>query len=164
MRVRRVRPRFRTAHSDAPEALLARIVDHVKQPACPCEYMASNPHRLVELRVPEAERHLWSPVLAVTISDGTEGESVVDGLLGPSPSVWTFFAMLYTGLSTFILFALIFGTVQWSLNSRPWGLWVAVGLCVSLAAAYGSSLFGQRLAAPQTATLRRILDDALDRL
>ncbi len=163
MIVRRVRPRFRILQPQPPDAVIARIVEHLKRPDCPCKTMVSNPHGLVDLRVRESERHMWSPALAVTVSKDKSGEgSVLDGMVGPNPDVWTFFAMLYTGLWTFIMFALIFGVVQWSLGHSPWGFWLTAGLTVLMLFAYASSQVGQRLAAPQTAMLRHLLEEALD--
>jgi hypothetical protein len=163
MIVRKVRPRFRLRLQLAADEILARITERLARPDCPCEAMISDAHRLVELRVRKQDRHFWSPALSVTVSEGDRGAgSVVDGLIGPNPNVWTLFAMLYMGLWTMLMFAGIFGLVQWTLDRWPWGLWVTGALAVALALLYLVSRVGQHLAAPQTAMLRHVLEEALD--
>lgn len=163
MVVQRIRPRFRLELPLPPAAVVAAIVARLAEPGCPCWSMQSEQHRLIELRVLEEERHFWSPALSLTVSEDEEGGgSVVDGLIGPNPNVWTLFAMLYMGLLTMILFAGILGLVQLALGEPLWGLWATGALLAALAGAYGLSQVGQRLAAPQTATLRRVLGEALE--
>ena len=91
--------------------------------------------------------------------DGTG--SVVHGLVGPNPNLWTLFAMTYMGLLTLLMFVGIFGLIQWSLDLYPWGLFVVPVLLVALGLMFGVSRIGQRLAAPQTAILRHFLEDVL---
>ncbi len=160
----RLRPRFQVSLPLAPAAVLDRLASRFGEPDCPCSVMASEAHQLVELRVNEEERHLWSPTLSVTvIADESGSGCVVHGLVGPNPNVWTLFAMLYMGLLTMTLFAGILGLVQWTLGLPVWGLGVTAGLVVALGVSYGLSQAGQRLAAPQTAMLRQVLEDALAR-
>ncbi len=163
MIVRKVRPRFHVPVPFSPGVALERILGRLERPDCPCRVMKSEAHRMIELRVLKHERHFWSPALNVTVQKDDAGDgSVVEGLVGPNPNVWTLFAMLYMGLVTFTMFAAIFGMVQWSLDEWPWGLWVTAGLVLALALLYGLSQVGQRLAAPQTAMLRHVLEDALE--
>ncbi len=163
MVVNRIRPRFRLELPLPPAAVIERIRGRLAEPDCPCRSIGSEAHRLVELRVHEHERHFWSPMLSVKVSDDEAGEgSVIDGLVGPNPSVWTLFAMVYMGLWTMVMFAGILGVVQWMLGESVWGLWVTVGLLGALGCAYAMSQVGQRLAAPQTAMLRGVLTEALE--
>jgi len=163
MLFRRVRPRFRVRVPFRGDEAVACIVARVERPDRPCRVMVSGRHGVVELRVNDGEQRSWSPVLAVTVSDADDGQgSVVHGLVGPNPNLWTLFAMLYMGLWTGIMFAGVFGLVQWSLGESPWGLWVTGGLVAALAALYAASRFGQHLGAGQTAALRRVLEEALD--
>lgn len=163
MFVRRVRPRFRSNVPFTADEAVSRVVARVERPGQSCCAMVSGKHGVVELRVNDEEQRFWSPVLNVTVSRAENGPgSVVNGLVGPNPNLWTLFAMLYMGLWTMIMFAGVFGLVQWSLGERPWGLWVTAVLFVALLTLYGMSQVGQRLGAPQTAMLRRVLEEALD--
>ena len=161
----RIRPRFRIALPLSTSAVLEGLASLLSVADCPCRVMSSEAYQLLELRVHEDARHLWSPMLSVTVSEDESGDgSIVDGMVGPNPNIWTLFAMLYMGLLTMLVFAGILGAVQWTLGEPLWGLWITAGLLVALAGAYGLSQVGQRLAAPQTALLRSVLEDALERL
>jgi hypothetical protein len=163
MLFRRVRPRFRARVPFSMDETVARVVARVERPDRPCQVMVSGRHGVVELRVNDDEQRSWSPVLAVTVTEAEDGSgSDVHGLVGPNPNLWTLFAMLYMGLWTGIMFAGVFGLVQWSLGESPWGLWVTAGLVTALVTLYAASRFGQHLGAGQTAALRRVLEDALE--
>jgi hypothetical protein len=161
--VRKVRPRFRLQLALSADEAVRRIEQRLGRPECPFVGTVAAGHRIVELRLPERDRHTWSPVLSVTLLEAESGRgSVAHGLVGPGPGVWTMFAMTYMGLLTAIGFVGIFGLVQWSLDLRPWGLYVVPGLVLAAAAMYGVARVGQRLAAPQTVLLRRFLEETLD--
>ena len=163
MVLRKVRPRFRLAVPREPAEVIDRIVARVRQQDRPCRAMVSGEHRLIELRVNESESHFWSPALSVSVNKNEDGgRSIVNGLVGPNPNLWTLFAMLYMGLWTGVMFSGVFGLVQWSLSNRPWGLWILAALAVALLLLYAASQIGQRFAAPQTAMLRRVLEEALE--
>ena len=164
MLVRSVRPRFRVRVPMSADRVVARIEKRLQEPDCPCRGMVAARHHVIDLRVRERDRHFWSPALGVSVAEVEDagGGSVVHGLIGPEPGVWTLFAMLYFGLLTAFGFAAIFGLVQWWLDLQPWGLWIAGGAVLATVAMYATARIGQSRAAPQTAMLRHFLESALD--
>ncbi|MEW7292149.1 GTP-binding protein [Aquimarina sp. 2304DJ70-9] len=48
----------------------------------------------VFIRIPKKEQHFWSPQLHLEIYD-TEKTTMLKGLFGPSPTVWTLFMFLH---------------------------------------------------------------------
>jgi hypothetical protein len=161
MLIHPVRPRFRISCSLPPSVVLELLVAELERPELPCEVRRSERHGLLEVRPLEEHRHLWSPMIGVTVDGAPEG-SVLDGLVGPNPAVWTFFAMVYMGLSSGLALAVVLVLVQWTLGEHPWGLWVTLGLLIALSASYAASLIGQRLARPQTDMLRGVLEEVLE--
>jgi hypothetical protein len=162
MIVREMRPRFRLEVPEPPDAVVGRIDERLKLPDSSCSGMVAENHHVVELRVHERDRHFWSPALSVTVTDDADSGSVIHGLIGPDPNVWTLFAMLYMGILTFLAGVGIFGLIQWWLDLTPWGLYLVPVLLVALVAMYGISRIGQKLATPQTIVLRAFLEEALD--
>ena len=160
--MRRMRPRFRLSVPMTPAEVVARLEEQLNRPDCPCDGAVAANHQVVELRVLERDRHFWSPALSVTVAEDGDGRgSVVHGLVGPGPNVWTLFAMTYMGLLTLLMFVGIFGLVQWSLGLHAWGLYGVPALILALVLMYGLSRIGQRLAAPQTFVLRDFLESAI---
>ena len=158
-----MRPRFRLAVAMAPDEVVARLGELLRRPDCPCAGVVADRHHVVELRVHQRERHFWSPTLGVTVAGDAAGRgSVVHGLVGPSPNVWTLFALTYLGLTTLLLGVGIFGLIQWWLGLEPWGLLGVPVLVAVWASMFAFSRAGQRLAAPQTRMLRSFLEEALE--
>jgi hypothetical protein len=42
------------------------------------------------LKIPEHEQNYWSPELHITV-EAVEGGSLVNGVVGPKPKIWTMF-------------------------------------------------------------------------
>jgi hypothetical protein len=162
MLIRHLRPRFRQSVPVGPDEVIELLEQHLAQPNCPCRGAVAGNHRVVELNVLQRDRDFWSPSLSVTVGDAEDGTgSVVHGLVGPNPNLWTLFAMTYMGLLTLLMFVGIFGLIQWSLDLYPWGLFIVPVLLAAVLMMFGVSRVGQRLAAPQTAMLRQFLEDVL---
>lgn len=162
MLIRHLRPRFSQPVPVGPDQVIEILEQRLAQPDCPCRGAVAGNHRVVELNVLRRDRNFWSPSLSVTVGKGEDGAgSVVHGLVGPNPNLWTLFAMTYMGLLTLLMFVGIFGLIQWSLDLYPWGLFVVPVLLAALGLMFGVSRIGQRLAAPQTAMLRHFLEDVL---
>lgn len=162
MFIRHMRPRFRQSVPIGPDRVIELLEQHLAQPDCPCRGAVAGNHRVVELNVLHRDRNFWSPSLSVTIGGDEDGTgSVVHGLVGPNPNLWTLFAMTYMGLLTLLMFVGIFGLIQWWLDLYPWGLFIVPVLLVSIGLMFAMSRIGQRLAKPQTAMLRQFLEDVL---
>ena len=155
-----MRPRFRLCVPMSADEVVSRLASHLDEPGAPCFGRISREHGIVELHVCEDHRHFWSPMLGIVVNDQPQG-STVHVQVGPNPEVWTMFTLAYLLLVVAWLFSSVFGLVQWWLGERPWGLWIAGALVIGAAGMYGVSLLGQRLAAPQTAGLRRFVESAL---
>lgn len=162
MFIRHMRPRFRHSVPIGADQVIELLERHLAQPDCPCRGAVAGNHRVVELNVLQRDRNFWSPSLSVTVADVEDGqESVVHGLVGPNPNLWTLFAMTYMGLLTMLMFVGIFGLIQWWLDLYPWGLFIVPVLLGAVVLMFGVSRVGQHLAAPQTAMLRKFLEDVL---
>jgi hypothetical protein len=61
----------------------------------------------VFLKIPKHKQHFWSPQLDLEITEFEEGKTVLNGLFGPKPAVWTLFMFLHFAVaSLFIAFAI----------------------------------------------------------
>jgi hypothetical protein len=162
MLLRRPRPRFVLDLPMSAADAMDRIEAHLARQAATCGGMIARNHGHVDLRMPQADRRFFSPHLSMEITDLTDRQACrVNALIGPNPSVWTFFAFAMLGLLTALAFALTFGLVQVMLEESPWALWLSGGVVLLIGATYGLSRFGQHLAAPQTVVLRHFLEGAL---
>ena len=89
------------------------------------------------------------------------GETVIDGLVGPHPNLWTLYAFVNITIVIAAGFGLMLALAQLTLGESAWALWSApVGLAL-LGVMYGVSQLGRRLAIEQTRLLRQLVEDAL---
>ena len=91
----------------------------------------------------------------------SEDGTMIDGLVGPHPNVWTLFAFVNITIITVAGFGLMLGAAQLTLDRAPWGLWTVLAGAVGLTITYFISQAGRRLAADQTRLLIDLVEDAL---
>ena len=151
----RIRPRFRLQVDIQPEEVKERFRKGTAVPGAPCT-AAYFPEHII-LRLPEEEQHFWSPRLELALEEQSEG-TLIRGLYGPSPQVWTMFTIAYGATGTLALFIAIIGTSQLMLDLPGhvlWALPVLGGFALFL---YLASQTGQKLGAEQTFTLHHFFE------
>lgn len=155
----RLRPRFQLELPFSGKDAIARLQRDLNAPDCPCVGMVADLQLHFDLRIPPAERHLWSPALSGYFEDQEKGGTMLHGLIGPNPSTWTAVAFSYLALFTGILFLLTLGGVQLFLENSPWALYLAGILFLLVGVNWVIAQAGQKMAADQTAVLRHFLED-----
>lgn len=155
-----IRPRFSQTIDLGVEEVQEKIVREVKEGKFSCEVKSFPGY--VCLRIPEEDRHYWSPRLNLSIDPTEDGKTHVIGLYGPNANVWSTFLYSYLLTGSVALFSGIFGVIQWKLGSAaPWGLWV-FGVAVLIAIGlYVLAQFGQKLGSDQTYHLHQVYESAI---
>lgn len=156
----RIRPRFRVVVPMAPEDVKDRFRAQITPQEAPCEASFFPQH--IILRLPEDTRHLWSPRLEIALEPHEEG-TLLRGLYGPSPQVWTFFTIGYGAIGVLSLFITIIGTSQLMLELPGRILWVLPFLGGMAFILYILSQTGQKLGAEQTFTLHHFFEHTMER-
>ena len=89
---------FENAKTKQKDFILTRVDDHVF------------------IKIPQNEQHFWSPQLHLEIIEVEKERSVLHGLFGPKPSVWTMFMFFhFVAAGLFIGFG-IWTYTNWSLD------------------------------------------------
>lgn len=153
-----MRPRFEYVAPCPPEAAPGRLSTALARADAPCHGRVFGSHAV--LHVLPAEERVWSPFLSLDIVWHSEG-TLVQGLFGPKPSVWSLFVAAYAVSIFGALFAGGFGIVQWSLGQPPWALAILPLAAVLALVTYGFARYGQQRGRDQMNTLRGFLDAAL---
>ena len=156
----RVRPRFRVESPLSPEEVISRLKQGLKAPGETCSGHANV--GFGTLIIPENLRHYWSPQLTVSVEKLEEKEgSLIRGLYGPAPAVWTMFVFFYSFVGFALAAVLITGLSYLSLGMSGSILWWALVLAVVLFSLYLVSYFGQRLGHSQMEILHTFLEEKL---
>ena len=153
----RPRPRFEIESPLAPDEVVARL-RAVLQSNRSVTGVAIDGR--IELTIPRAQQHLWSPQLTVDVEARDEG-SLLRARFGPHPHVWTMYVLLYALLGLAAVLVLIFALAEWIIDKTSWPLWIAPGLGVLAALVYGASFVGQGLGYEQMHMLRTLLTRTL---
>lgn len=155
----RLRPRFTHLLELGVQETRDRIVQKVKSDGGRCE-VKSFPG-FVCLRIPEADRHYWSPRLNLSLDENEDGHTVIQGTYGPNANMWSSFLYGYLLVGSVGLFSGMLGACQSCLGMTPWGLWVFGATLAIAIGMYLMAQFGQKLAAQQTFLLHQIYESAV---
>ncbi len=157
----RPRPRFSHVLELGVEEARTWIVGQVKKNESRCE--VKNFPGFICLRVPEQDRHYWSPRLNISLEAEGEGRTLVQGTYGPNANMWSSFLYGYLLVGSLGLFSGILGYCQWSLGMQAWGLWVFGTMLAIAIGMYLLAQFGQKIGAKQTFLLHQIYEAAVER-
>ena len=109
-----LRPRFKIELQQTNEQAL-KLFDDAK--VSQSEFVISRIDDHVFIKLPKHKQHFWSPQLHLEINTAEDNSSLLHGLFGPNPTVWTmfmFFHFMVAGL--FIAFG-IWAYTNWSLKT-----------------------------------------------
>lgn len=115
------------------------------------------------LQVPKEEQHYWSPEFNITVEKQEDGGSLVRGVVGPKPKVWTMFMFFYSAVIVLFFLGVSMGVSQWMLGMDApvlWSIPACIGLWVLIV---GAAKYGQYKGKAQTETLWHFVDGAIDK-
>ncbi|WP_312555093.1 hypothetical protein [Empedobacter brevis] len=156
------RPRFKVYTHLSKQEFIDLIKKHLTDNSH--EYGGYANEEVAMIRVRKDKDKYWHPQLQIRIEEDEDHPDylVVRGIIGPKPSIWTFFAFLY-GLSGAVILTLgcyaiseyiVQGESSW-VWSIPFALLLALGT-------YSASLFGHHLAKFQLGRLYHFVNSLLN--
>ena len=157
-----IRPRFRFTIDFPKNEVLDRlkhmIEDHQGEMV---GYIVDN-H--ITMDINEKQRHYWSPQLSFRVEEDYDNtnRSVVRGLVGPRPSVWTMFMFIYFSIGTLGVGLAIYGVTQKMLGESGVFMWALPAAILFMLTAYKAGKMGENLGADQIETLKQFVRDALE--
>jgi hypothetical protein len=72
----------------------------------------------VFIKFPQEQQHFWSPQLHLEINKVDDNTSILHGLYGPNPTVWTLFMFLHFLVAGIFLAFAIWTYTNWSLKQN----------------------------------------------
>ena len=153
-----LRLRFKKKSAMKPEIIFSRIEKKFDLPESQCTGWVSNKHAM--LKIPEEHRTYWSPQLNIEIEQEGEG-SLIRGLYGPNPTVWTMFVFFYSFITFIGIGGLMYGLTQVTLKHTPWAFWIVPAAGILLLGVYIIARVGQKMGDNQVTILQTFLDEIL---
>lgn len=155
----RLRPKYRIVSSLAPKNVLNKIQKKLLEKENPLTGEIAQEHAFI--RIPENMQHYWSPELHVWVRR-EENETIIFGVMGPKPKIWTMFMFLYVAIITSAFFGSSYGIIQMMLGmDAPFLISIPLGI-LGIIFVYGAAQYGQHRGKEQMLILKRFLDDALE--
>lgn len=154
-----LRPRCRIVTKNSPTIVLQQINDKLKDQNLDLKGQVVQEHAFI--RIPEQKQHYWSPELHVWARE-QDGETIVYGVMGPKPKIWTMFMFFYTGVLTLTFFGSSYGIIQLMLGIKADFLWsIPLGL-LAIAIVFAAAKYGQYKGKEQTDLLKGFLEETIE--
>jgi hypothetical protein len=151
-----VRPRFTQILKGDPESVRTRLAGALDPARCECKSFPG----YLSLFVPEAERHLGSPRLTLSLEAEGEAHTRVEGVYGPNANLWSAFLYAWLLVGSAGVFSGILGACQARLGMRPWGLWIFALMATAGLGLYLLARLGRRLGEAQMRQLHQLYEAA----
>ena len=101
-----LKPRFQVSVKKPQKDVLKDFKVSLKREKCPYYSKIVGYH--IVLDIPENQSHFWSPQLHLEVEKDKDNTTLIKGLLGPKPHIWTFFMFLHFVVAiTFFVFFVI---------------------------------------------------------
>ncbi len=109
-----LRPRFKIELNEKNETILKRF-EELKTSQKNFNITRIDNH--VFIKYPKKDQHFWSPQLHLEIDEVDANSSLLHGLFGPNPTVWTMFMFLHFMVAGLFIAFGIWAYTNWSLKS-----------------------------------------------
>ena len=111
-----LKPRFRMElDNKSVDEILQSFKNNLAQDTC--KYCSKISDNHIFLDIPEKENHFWSPQLQVeVVKDKTNNKTIVKGILGPKPQIWTMFLFFHFVIAVLFVVFFVWFYTNWSLN------------------------------------------------
>ncbi|MCF6297495.1 MAG: GTP-binding protein [Flavobacteriaceae bacterium] len=157
-----LKPRFKMELDESQEEILEKFKANINAKNCKYSSRISGNH--IFLDVPKAEEHFWSPQLQIEVVKGEDKKTIVKGILGPKPQVWTLFMFLHFIVAiTFVVFFVVF-YVNWSLEKDfQFSKYMLIGLPIFWVILYFFGQSGKKLGYKQMVELDDFMMKTLEK-
>ena len=157
-----IRPRFSIALPQTKEQALERLRIMLEKSHDGIEGRIIGNHIVLDISAKDV--HYWSPQLNFRIEEDEDdpSHSIMAGLIGPRPAVWTMFMFIYfsIGIIGFIIGSI--GVSRWLLGEFSYLLLAFPIAFLFMLTAYKSGKYGESLAIDQTETLKEFVRAAIN--
>ncbi len=109
-----LRPRFTIDLKMDQEVGIQLFKKALKENKCRFPSRFVDGHIIID--VPKKEAHFWSPQLHIELENRASDKSLLKGLFGPKPQVWTLFVFIHTVVGIAFLFFCILLYANWRLD------------------------------------------------
>ncbi|WP_291795632.1 GTP-binding protein [Lutibacter sp.] len=157
-----LRPRFKMDFEESQHELLDKFKDNLADGDCKYCSKIVDGHIIID--VPIEENHFWSPQLNIEIENVHDNKSIVKGLFGPKPQVWTLFMFFHFSVAAAFIAFLVMTYVKWTLNKDyKFSFIMVIVLPILWVIMYALGRFGKKTGHAQMKELHEFMMKTLDK-
>jgi len=156
-----IRPRFKIVCQHQPEEVKARFKKLIESKRGLLKAQVIQDHIILDII--DRDSHYWSPQINFRIEEDefNPGTTIIAGIIGPTPKVWTMFVFIYASLAIVGFFVSSHGVSQWMLDKYSHTIWAFPIALLLMLTAYLVGREGESLGAEQIEFLKDLLREAL---
>lgn len=138
-----IRPRFTLTSNASIESICSRYKAILITKQKPFEGKVR--HGYISVIPADDRRHYWSPHLSVTVEQSEDDENItlLKGLYGPAPAVWTMFVFFYAIIALATVIVAVIGFANMSIDESGKILWALPFFIILFLSIYATSYYGQ---------------------
>ncbi|WP_298534178.1 GTP-binding protein [uncultured Algibacter sp.] len=110
-----LRPRFKIKIERYNQAVLS---DFKNAKTTQSEFIITQVDDHVFIKFPREKQTFWSPQLHLEVNKVDDNNSIVHGLFGPNPTVWTMFIFFHFLVGTAFVVLGVWGYSEWTLDKN----------------------------------------------
>ncbi|MCV6629910.1 MAG: GTP-binding protein [Flavobacteriaceae bacterium] len=155
-----LRPRFQRELTLNKEAVIQAFLDAKKIQK---NFIITQVDDHIFIKLPKKEQHFWSPQLHLEVEETAEKHTLLKGLFGPNPTVWTMFMFFH-----FVVAGLFFGFGTWAFSNhtlnKPYSSQIILLILMVVAwfVLYFAGRIGKSTGSKEMAKLNRFMKDTLN--
>ena len=157
-----LRPRFKMEFEENEEQLIEKFKDNLNNEEC--KYCSKIVDGHIVIDVPKEENHFWSPQLNIEVEKIDDEKSIVKGLFGPKPTVWTLFMFIHFGVGVaFIGFSIMWYVKYMIKEDTTFAMVMVIALPVFWFILYFIGRIGKKTGHKQMDELHKFMMKTLDK-
>ncbi len=154
-----LKPRFKLKYKASEQDIIKKFREELAKDDC--IYISQIVDHHVVIDVPQKDEHFWSPQLHVEI-EKEDDVTVVKGILGPKPKIWTFFMFLHFAVAVAFFVFFVIAYSRWSLDQEnTFSMVMCLLMPVIWVALYFFGQLGKKFGYAQMVGLHNLLQEAL---
>lgn len=162
IKTNRSRPRFKVYTRASKDELIALIKKHLEIHSKKIGGYANQEFAMVRLR--EDKGKYWVPQLQIRweADEDHEGVTVVRGVIGPRPNIWTMFMFLYGFSGALILTLGTYALSEYYVTGSSYWIWSIPFAVILGVGTYLATKIGQRIAKHHLHVINNFIDDIFE--
>ena len=157
-----LKPRFKMKFNESEEAILEQFRLNIEKDQS--DYISKIIDHHIVIDVPIKEQHFWSPQLHVEVEKDVDNKTIVRGLFGPKPQVWTFFMFIHFAVAVAFIVFFVVAYTQWSLQQEySFALMMCIAMPILWVVLYILGQLGKKKGYQQMLELNEFLKKVLEK-